>query len=437
MGTRTSDISRFYAIGINYKKTDAAIRGQFAVSNEQYSDLLALAPSHHITELFILSTCNRTEIYGFADNARQLAGLLCSHTAGSFEEFAEMAYIKRGSEAIEHLFLVAAGLDSQILGDYEIVGQLKQAVKFARDRNFIGPFFERMVNCVLQSSKSVKNQTELSGGTVSVSFAAIQFIREKFADLSDKKILLIGTGKIGRNTCKNMVDYLGTRNITLMNRTEEKAAELAAEMGVDYASLDQIGVQVGAADIVFVATNADQPTLLSDHLAEGGEKLVIDLSIPCNVEESAALLPGITLVNVDELSKIKDETLHKREAEVPKARAIIAEHIAELMDWHAMRKHVPVLKAVKTKLKELHASRLAGAILLPAENADEQIQRVINCMATRMRQQNQGGCQYIQAINEYIGTGVTGWTTGPSAEGPSLAILRNPAVLANGAANPK
>ena len=404
MGTRTSDISRFYVTGINYKKTDAAIRGQFAISNEQYSSLLALAPSHHLTELFILSTCNRTEIYGFADNARQLAGLLCSHTSGTCEDFMEMAYVKRGSEAIEHLFLVGAGIDSQILGDYEIVGQLKQAVKFARDRHAIGPFLERMVNCVLQSSKSVKNQTELSGGTVSVSFAAIQYIREKCAKVPAKKILLIGTGKIGRNTCRNMVDYLGTRNITLMNRTEERAAELAAETGVGYASLDQIGPHVSAADIILVATNSEQPTLLGDHLAGRGEKLVIDLSIPCNVEASAALLPGITLVNVDELSRIKDETLQKREAEVPKAKAIIAEHIAELMDWHAMRKHVPVLKAVKTKLKELHTSRLAGAILLPVEDADEQIQRVINGMATRMRQQNQRGCHYIQAINEYIGS---------------------------------
>ena len=471
MGTRTSDISGFYVVGINYKKTDAAIRGQFAVSNEQYSNILALAPSHNLTELFILSTCNRTEIYGFADNARQLEKLLCSHTSGTCETFLEMAYVKRGMEAIEHLFLVASGIDSQILGDYEIVGQLKQAVKFSRDRNFIGPFLERMVNCVLQSSKSVKNQTELSGGTVSVSFAAIQYIREKFADLSAKKILLIGTGKIGRNTCRNMVDYLGTRNITLMNRTEKRAADLAAETGVGYAPMDRIGVLVGAADIILIATNAEHPTLLSSHLQQKGDKLVIDLSIPCNVEESAALLPGITLVNVDELSKIKDETLQKREGEVPKARAIIAGHIAELMDWHAMRKHVPVLKAVKTKLKELHTSRLAGAILLPSEDADEQIQRVINGMATRMRQQNQRGCHYIQAINEYIGTGVTGWTTGPSAttepsgEGirsdasevptvlgtklerglaggkgevlQSLAILRSTAISANGSANAK
>jgi glutamyl-tRNA reductase len=121
-----------------------------------------------------------------------------------------------------------------------------------------------------------------------------------------------------------------------------------------------------------------------------------------------AALPGVTLINVDELSKIKDETLQKREAEVPKAKAIIAEHIAELMEWHAMRKHVPVLRAVKSKLKELHSSelfiRLNGAAIPSIDDADDQIQRVINGMATRMRQHNQGGCHYIQAINEYIGT---------------------------------
>jgi len=409
MGNSTSDISAFYIVGINYKKTDATIRGQFAISNEQYEKLLSLAPTHQLSELFILSTCNRTEIYGFADNARQLADLLCSATMGREEDFMDMAYIKRGAEAIEHLFLVAAGIDSQILGDYEIVGQIKQAVKFAREHNYVGPFLERLVNSVLQSSKAVKNQTELSGGTVSVSFAAIQYIRERYTDLANKKMLLIGVGKIGRNTCRNMVDYLDTRNITLMNRTEKRAAELAAETGVGYASLEQLAEYAGNADIILVATNAEQPTLLRKQLENAGDKLVIDLSIPCNVEESVATLPGVTLINVDELSRIKDETLQKREAEVPKAKAIIAEHIAELMEWHAMRKHVPVLKAVKIKLKELHTSelfiRLNGAAIASIDEADEQIQRVINGMAARMRMQNQGGCHYIQAINEYIGTG--------------------------------
>ena len=406
MGTRTSDISGFYVVGINYKKTDAAIRGQFAINNEQYDRILTLAPSRHLNELFILSTCNRTEIYGFADNASQLASLLCTETIGDVDTFMEMAYVKKGSQAIEHLFLVGAGIDSQILGDYEIVGQLKLAVKFARDRQFIGASIERLVNCVLQSSKSIKNQTALSGGTVSVSFAAIQYIRENINDLSGKNILLIGTGKIGRNTCRNMVDYLSTRNITLINRTESRADDLAAEMGVQSAPLEQIEERAAAADIILVATNAELPTLLRRHIEGHGDKLLIDLSIPCNIEESVTELPGITLINVDELSKIKDETLQKREAEVPKAKAIIAEHISELMEWYEMRRHVPVLKAVKSKLKELHTSplfsQLSGQSIPDTTDMDEQIQRVINGMATRMRQQNRGGCHYIQAINEYI-----------------------------------
>ena len=409
MGNKSSDISGFFVVGINYKKTDAAVRGQFAIGNEQYEKILTLAPSFHITELFVLSTCNRTEIYGFADSAIQLAGLLCTQTNGGRDAFLELAYVKKGLQAIEHLFEVAAGLDSQILGDYEIVGLIKQAVKLARERQFIGTRTERLVNCVLQSSKSIKNQTALSGGTVSVSFAAIQYIREKMPDLTGKNILLIGTGKIGRNTCHNMVDYLGTRNITLINRTEERAAALAAEAGVGYAPMEEIADRVGAADIILVATNAEQPTVLRSYLEGKGDKLIIDLSIPCNVEKSAAELPGITLAGIDDLSKIKDETLQKREAEVPKAKVIIAEHMAELLEWYKMRQHVPVLKAVKTKLKELHTHpmyiRLKGEPFQPATDTDtdEQIQRVINGMATKMRQHNKGGCHYIEAINEYIG----------------------------------
>ena len=406
MVNKPTDISRFFIAGINYKKTDAAIRGQFAIGTEQYENILTLAPAYNLHELFILSTCNRTEIYGFAEDASQLINLLCTQTTGSSETFNALAYIKGGHAAIEHLFQVAAGLDSQILGDYEIVGQIKQSVKFARDHQFIGAFTERLFNCVLQSSKSIKNQTALSGGTVSVSFAAIQYIKENIPDIAGKKILLIGTGKIGRNTCRNLVDYLGTRNITLINRTEEKAAGLAEEMGLQSAPVEQMADHIGSSDIILVATNAEQPTLLRSHLENHGDKLIIDLSIPCNVEKDARDLSNITLVNVDELSRLKDETLQKREAEVPKARVIIAEHMAEFGEWHEMRRHVPVLKAVKTKLKELHTcpifSRVSGESFPAGTDTDELIQRVLNGMATKMRQHNQGGCQYIQAINEYI-----------------------------------
>ena len=408
MPNQPHDISRFFIAGINYKKTDAAIRGRFAVSQDQYEKILHSAPAHGLNELFILSTCNRTEIYGFAEDAAQLIDLLCTETAGTKETFSELAYCRNGHAAMEHLFQVAAGLDSQILGDYEIVGQLKQAVKFARERGFIGAFLERLANCVLQSSKSIKNQTELSGGTLSVSFAAVQYIREKITAVAGKKILLLGIGKIGRNTCRNLVDYLGTTDITLINRTEEKAATLAEEVGVRFAPLEDMAGHIASSDIILVATNAEQPTLLRAHLENKGDKLIIDLSIPCNVEKSAVELPNIRFVDVDELSRLKDETLQKREAEVPRARDIIAGHLTEFMDWHEMRKHVPVLRAVKTKLKELHTCpifvRLSGEPIPFHLDTDEQIQRVINGMANKMRQHNQKGCHYIQAINEYIGS---------------------------------
>lgn len=407
---RQRDIANFFIAGINYKKSDAAVRGLYAISQEQYRNLLSTAPEANVHELFVLSTCNRTEIYGFAENASILCELLCGQTEGSLESFLEMAYIKQGKEAIAHLFNVAAGLDSQILGDYEILGQIKQAVKFSKENNCIGAYLERMVNDVLQSSKEIKTTTELSGGTVSVSFAAVQYIREHIDAIGDKKILLVGTGKIGRNTCKNLVDYLGTKNITLVNRTDEKAAALAEELGLQSASTESLTEQIQQSDIILVATNADEPVILQSHVANGGNKLIIDLSIPHNVEIAAQMLPNVTLVNVDELSKIKDETLQKRQAEVPKAKAIIAKHLDEFVDWHEMRRHVPVLKAVKTKLEQLHNCNLyisysSRNTSNPVQKDKVKIQKVINGMAVKMREQNQQGCYYIEAINEYIATG--------------------------------
>src|SRR5205085_6357836 len=160
---------------------------------------------------FILSTCNRTEIYGFAENASQLIDILCTETTGAKETFKELCYVKQGLDAVQHLFEVGAGLESQILGDYEIIGQIKQSVKFAKENGFVGAFTERLVNSVLQSTKVIKNQTALSGGTVSVSFAAVQYIKKNVTKIGNKNILLLGIGKIGRNTCKNLVDYLDTK----------------------------------------------------------------------------------------------------------------------------------------------------------------------------------------------------------------------------------
>lgn len=379
------------------------MRGRFAVGSEQYFKILQQAALHGLNEVFILSTCNRTEIYGFAHCSHQLIELMCSETIGTPEVFKQSAYIKNGMDAVEHLFNVGAGLDSQILGDYEIVGQLKNAVKFSKKHSFVGSFTERLINCVLQSSKLIKNNTELSGGTVSVSFAAVQYIKQVVADPSSKKILLLGVGKIGRNTCKNLVDYLETDKITLINRSPEKAEELAMELGLRSASLENLHNEITKADVILVATNSPKPTILKEHLEGNNEKLIIDLSIPYNVHEEAQQLPNVQLVNVDELSKLKDETLRMRVAEVPKAKAIIAEVMEEFNEWHQMRRHVPMLKQLKTKLKELHTHpSYSNPTTTCPKKLDVQIQRVLNETAGKIKLQNQRGCQYIAALNDFI-----------------------------------
>jgi glutamyl-tRNA reductase len=406
-----TDISDFCIAGINYKKTDASRRGEFAIGNEQYSYILQAAPSYGLHAMFVLSTCNRTEIYGFTKDVREIIQLLCTQTVGSIDTFEQMAYVKKGTEAVEHLFNVAAGLDSQILGDYEIIGQIKQSVKFAKEKGFIGVTFERLINTVLQSSKAIKNHTALSGGTVSVSFAAVQYIKEKIADVYNKKILLLGIGKMGRNTCKNLVDYLGTINITLINRSPEKALLLAKELNLQYVPFTELSAQVAQSDIILVATNAALPTILKSHLEGHGNKLIIDLSIPYNVETAAQQLLNITLVNVDDLSKLKDETLQKRKAEIPKAKIIIKDHIAEFIEWYDMRKYIPVLKAVKTKLQQMHTCHLytgyfsqSSLATFTIEKSEARIQKVITNMAVKMREKNKRGCQYIEAINDYMAT---------------------------------
>ena len=407
MHEKATDITGFFLAGINYRKSDASVRGQFAINNNQYASILQKARFASISELFILSTCNRTEIYGIAENVNQLINLLCSETSGNAEQFKKVAYIKKGTEAVRHIFSVAAGLDSQILGDYEIIGQIKSSVKFARENGFIKSFTERLVNSVLQASKQVKNETALSGGTVSVSFAAVQYIRENVQDISSKNILLIGTGKIGRNTCKNLADYIDANHITLINRTDEKAQALAEELGLHHAPMSDLGEKIASSDVILVATGAAEPIILASHFKNQSEKLIIDLSVPSNVEKAAQALPQVKFVNVDELSRLKDETLAKRQAEVPKAKEIIAGHIADFTEWYDMRKHVPVLKAVKIKLEEmkscsLYTQTLSASYTFPAGN---KIQQVVSGMATKMRKQNQKGCYYIEAINEFIATG--------------------------------
>jgi glutamyl-tRNA reductase len=340
----------FYAIGLSYKKADAEVRGHFSLSEEAKRNLLTQAKQNGIESVLVVSTCNRTELYGFAEHPYQLIHLLCENTKGTVEEFQEVAYVHKNKEAINHMFKVGSGLDSQILGDFEIISQIKFGARASKKEGLLNSFTERLVNAVIQASKRIKTETELSSGATSVSFASVQYIMNNIQNITNKNILLFGTGKIGRNTCENLVKHTKNSHITLINRTKTKAEEVAGKFNLVVKDLVNLEEEINKSDIVIVATGAQSPTVYKSLISTEKPLLVLDLSIPKNVNEDIREHSNITLVHLDDLAKITDDTLEKRKAFIPDAEAIISEIMSEFNAWLDTLKFVPTIQAIKHKL---------------------------------------------------------------------------------------
>lgn len=348
----------FYAIGLSYKKADAKIRGKFSLDSVAKSTILIQAEAEGIESLIVTSTCNRTEIYGFANHPYQLIKLLCENSQGTVQEFQEVAYIYKNQEAVNHMFRVGTGLDSQILGDFEIISQLKIAFNESKSNGLVNSFMERLLNSVIQASKKIKTDTDISTGATSVSFASVQYIIKNVQDIAQKNILLFGTGKIGRNTCENLVKHTKHEQITLINRTKDKAEKLAQKLDLvvkDYADLQ---LELQKADVVVVATGAQNPTIDKTILNLKKPLLILDLSIPKNVHENVTDVEGVTLIHLDHLSQITDETLENRKLHIPAAEVIIEEITAEFTEWTKNRKFAPTIQALKEKLNSIKEGEL-------------------------------------------------------------------------------
>ncbi len=214
------------------------------------------------------------------------------------------------------------------------------------------------MNSVIQASKRIKNETEISSGATSVSFASVQYILKNVADIQQKNILLFGTGKIGRNTCENLVKHTKNNQITLINRTKDKAQKIAGKFNLivkDYADLQ---AEIQSADVFIVATGAQNPTIDKELLNLKKPLLILDLSIPKNVNDNVLEVPGVQLVHLDQLSQMTDDTLEKRKQYVPQAMQIIEEVKDEFITWTQARKFAPTIHALKAKLEEIKETEL-------------------------------------------------------------------------------
>jgi len=345
--------SSFYTIGLSYQKADAIVRGKFSLDDTATDKLLSQALALGIDGLIVTSTCNRTELHGFAQHPFQLIKLLCDNTIGSVEEFQEVAYVYKNNDAISHLFRVGTGLDSQILGDFEIISQLRSGFNRSKKVGIANPFLERLTNSVIQASKRIKNETEISSGATSVAFASVRYILKNVPDISEKNILLFGTGKIGRNTCENLIKHTKNNHITLVNRTKNKAEKIAGKFNLLVKDYGDLQTEIRTTDVLIVATGAQSPTISKELIYTKKPLLILDLSIPKNVSDDVLELENVTVIHLDHLSQMTDDTLARRKQFVPHAESIIEEVKHDFIQWLETRKFAPVIKALKKKLKTM------------------------------------------------------------------------------------
>ena len=403
----------FYSVGISYKKADAEIRGIFSLDATAKTQLLKQAKSEGIESLIVTSTCNRTEVYGFAEHPFQLIKLICENSNGTVEAFQEVGFVYKNQEAINHIFQVGTGLDSQILGDFEIISQIKLSFAQSRKLGLINTYLDRLINSVIQASKKIKTDTEISSGATSVSFASVQYIIKNVENIGNKNILLFGTGKIGRNTCENLVKHTKNEHITLINRTKDKAEKLAGKLNLIVKDYAELHLELQKADVVVVATGAQNPTIDKAILNLKKPILILDLSIPKNVHENVKDLEGVTLIHMDHLSQMTDDTLERRKQHIPAAEAIIEDIKMEFNIWMNGRKHAPTIHALKAKLNDIAANEL-NFQRKKLSNFDEEqaelissriIQKITNHFASHLKDENTSVDESIDFIEKVFQIG--------------------------------
>lgn len=345
----------FFVIGISYKKADVSTRSRFSLSENCIKKLLSSSTQYGVVGSFCISTCNRTELYGITSSFENIYQLLSDHTTSASPIPRDILYTYEGDDAVRHLLSVASGLDSQILGDFEIINQIKKSFSLSQSAGTLNAFTDRLIGHAIHTSKSIKNNTKISDGLSSVSYAAVTYLKQNIKHIRSKKILLLGLGKIGVNTCSNLVKQFDDpkAHITLMNRDPARAKNVAERFGLTSVSIEHLQEEICNNDILIVATGADEPIILKDMLPKDKNLWILDLSVPFNVAKETENLSLVNRIDIDELSTVVEDSMKSRRKELPRAKAIVEEKFNEFKEWEASRIHSRTLDALKEKIRDI------------------------------------------------------------------------------------
>lgn len=379
--------------GISYKTSAIEVREQFSLSKDEiipFSELLQKETD--ISDIVVLSTCNRTEIYFSQDKyefhlAAKLVYKTLKHFKGIHNKYWHSFYSYANDEAVQHLFEVASGIDSMIIGEDQIIGQIKDAYMFCTEAALTDAVLMRLFQKSFEASKRVRTETKIKMGTTSVSSAAVQKCASLFDNLSGKRVLLIGAGETGSLVLQSLQKN-GVPKVTVTNRTEETAQKLATRHNCTPLPFVQVANHLYLYDIVIVATGSNTP-LITREMAEqsiterkGSPQVYIDISVPRNIEENVEEMEAVQLFTIDDLQEIVDANMGKRKGSIDSARKIIDEIENDFCEWLASRSLRPAIKTITYNMQKVSKEELSGY-----NRADsEEIQQAIHDFSKHMTQ---------------------------------------------------
>ena len=381
-------------LGIDFHTVPIELRERITYGHEEAEKMLVhLLARSAIAEALLLSTCNRTEVVlqprDEEEAYRAALDLVFLSRAPEIER-PGLLYVKRNQGAARHLLAVACGLESMVLGESEILGQVKQAAALAEAVGAAGPVLRRLLRSALTAGRRARQETAISAGAVSLGYAVIELARHIFRDLDDCRVLLIGAGEIARAVARNLAER-GARQLTVANRTPERARQFQEEFPQAAAlPFAERFAAIRDADLVIASTGADEPVITRRQLAEAMAArpsrplLVVDLGVPRNVEPGAGRIENVFLHSIDSLDHLIQRNLKRRKDEVPRVAEILDQEIAHFHGWYRGMQAEPLIARLQKQAERIRRQELSQALPHFPESSHEHLDRLTRSLVRKI-----------------------------------------------------
>lgn len=355
-------------LGLNHKTASVEIREKIAFSGNKLEDgIVRLRNLPEIDEIALLSTCNRVEIYASAKDTNNsseiIKDFISNYHSIKREEFEKALYYFNNSDAIRHIFRVASSLDSMIIGEPQILGQLKDAFDFALNKKTTGVILNRLMKKAISTAKRVRTETRIAENAVSISFAAVELAKKIFKELSGKSFMLLGAGEMAELAARHLVTN-GVKDVKVANRTYERGCELAKDFNGRAVRFEDFLKELVSTDIVICSTGASEYVLKKEHMYKIMKErryspvFLIDISVPRNIDPNINDLDNVYLYNIDDLQEVVDTNLLERKKEAEKAEKIIDEEVERFIKWTSSLNSVPLIISIRQKAETVKEEEL-------------------------------------------------------------------------------